>query len=100
MLWLLKYISCYLLLPPTKLKGKVGKSCLRKKKGNRSSLLRLGLETTKAKPKSESQTLIGKDLKNTASTNSRVPPPWCIVSFKVEQWTNNWKFIGDPVVAQ
>ena len=71
---------------PTKLKGKVGKSCLRKKKGNRSSLLRLGLETTKAKPKSESQTLIGKDLKNTASTNSHVPH-WCIVSFKVEQWT-------------
>ena len=71
---------------PTKLKGKVGKSCLRKKKGNRSSLLRLGLETTKAKPKSESQTLFGKDLKNTASTNSHVPL-WYIVILKVEQWT-------------
>ena len=72
---------------PTKLKGKVGKSCLRKKKGNRSSLLRLGLETTKAKPKSESQTLADLiDLKNTASKNSHVPH-WCIVIFKVEQWT-------------
>ena len=80
------YLLPFIATPPTKLKGKVGKSCLRKKKGNRSSLLRLGLETTKAKPKSESQTLFGKDLKNTASTNSHAPL-WCIVILKVEQWT-------------
>ena len=41
-----------------KAKGKVSGSCLRKKKGNRSSLVCLSLETTKGLPKSESQQLI------------------------------------------